>query len=204
MGKILFIMIYFYNDRPLTQVEQERAAEQASMRSKAQKLAYKLMPESMRASVERDVPLPFFKTLCYYPDFLWREAKVIIEIDGASHRNRKRKEEDFIKDQTCRNHGFKVIRIWNEDTAFNVGFWQKLVEEFMKIEPIREREIFAGFIEDLNSLIDEEVRRTTDINYGCDSFEDIAFYPKNTGWRGFSLLINSVKKQHMQLCQDSY
>ena len=194
-------MIYFYSDRQLTQVEQQRATEQASKRSKAQKLAYKLMPESMRASVERDQPLPFYKNTAYYPDFLWREAKVIIEIDGASHRNHDRKNEDFMKDQTCRRYGFKVIRIWNEDVAFNVGFWQKLVEEFIKMETTGNREIIAGFIEDLNLLIDEELRRATDINYGCDSIEDIPIYPKNTGWLEFSTLIDSVKKLHMQLCE---
>ncbi len=197
-------MIYFYSERPLTQVEQERAAEQAAKRSKAQKLAYKLMPKSMRVSVERDQPLPFHKNIAYYPDFLWREAKVIIEIDGASHRNYDRKQKDIFKEKICRRYDFKVIRILNEDIACNVGFWQKLVEEFKKIDPINERSIFAGFIYDLSLLIDEELRRTIDVNYGCDSIEDIPYYPKYTGWTEFSNLINSVKNLHMNLCQNPH
>ncbi len=188
-------MIYFYSDRSLTSIEQRRAKEQISKRSKAQKLAFEFMPESMRTSVERDHALPFNGT-AYFPDFLWRAAKVIIEIDGASHRSPERRRDDFFKDQTCRRFGFKVIRILNEDVSHKLGFWQKLIDEFRKIEPVGQRAIFAGFIADLTALVEEEVSLSTNVSCGCNTIEPIPFFPRHTGCSEFTKLINSVRRLH--------
>lgn len=196
-------MIYFYSDRPLTHIEQRRTEEQIRLRSKAQLLAYDFMPECMRASVERDQALTFSRT-AYFPDFLWRAAKVIIEIDGASHRNLERRREDFIKDQTCRRFGFKVIRILNEDVSTKVGFWQKLIDEFRKIEPVGQRAIFAGFIADLTALVEEEESLSTNISYGCNNIEPIPFFPRHTGCSEFTKLINSVRRLHSGLYAMTY
>ncbi len=94
-------MIYYYSERRLSPFEQMRAHEQIEKRTKAMKFAFDIMPQSMKASVELDQALPFNR-IAYYPDFMWHQEKVIIEIDGSSHRSYERKREDFIKDQICR------------------------------------------------------------------------------------------------------
>lgn len=188
-------MIYYYSERQLSPFEQMRAHEQIEKRTKAMKFAFDIMPQSMKASVELDQALPF-NHIAYYPDFMWRQEKVIIEIDGSSHRSYERKRKDFIKDQTCRRYGFFVIRVRNEDLSCKIGFWLKLIEEFSKINPVGERAIFEGYIEELSALVEEELTISSEYYNGSDRIEQILYFPIHTGWAEFSQLINNVKQLH--------
>lgn len=49
----------------------------------------------------------------YFPDFLFEESKLIIELDGTQHR--KTVEQDTIRDKWFNSIGYKVIRITVEE-----------------------------------------------------------------------------------------
>ncbi len=53
----------------------------------------------------------------YFADFLCREAKLIVELDGTSHDNRA--EYDAQRDAYCRQRGFTVLRFQNADVIGN-------------------------------------------------------------------------------------
>jgi very-short-patch-repair endonuclease len=53
-------------------------------------------------------------------DFLWRQARVIVEVDGfAFHGHRRAFERDRLRDMALRDRGFEVIRVT----------WKQLVDQ---------------------------------------------------------------------------
>ena len=54
----------------------------------------------------------------YYADFLCRELRLIIEIDGYSHETRQ--ADDAKRTQDLVEHGYKVVRFTNQDVLNNV------------------------------------------------------------------------------------
>jgi very-short-patch-repair endonuclease len=44
------------------------------------------------------------------PDFLWRQQRLIVEVDGSHHRTRQRYESDRGRDQRAAVAGFLVVR----------------------------------------------------------------------------------------------
>jgi hypothetical protein len=49
------------------------------------------------------------------PDFLWRQAKVILETDGGIHRRGRRVAEDGRRDQRAARAGWQTLRVsWND------------------------------------------------------------------------------------------
>ncbi len=54
----------------------------------------------------------------YYADFLCRELRLIIEIDGYSHETRQ--ADDGKRTQDLVEHGYKVVRFTNRDVLNNV------------------------------------------------------------------------------------
>nr|WP_255325827.1 DUF559 domain-containing protein [Sphingobium sp. 15-1] len=54
----------------------------------------------------------------YFADFLCRDAKLIIELDGTSHDNSA--EYDAKRDAYCRQQGFTVLRFQNADVIGNL------------------------------------------------------------------------------------
>jgi len=52
----------------------------------------------------------------YIVDFICLEKKIIIEIDGAQHNERK--DYDNARTDFLNQLGFKVIRFWNNEVAF--------------------------------------------------------------------------------------
>ena len=55
----------------------------------------------------------------YIIDFISLEAKLIIELDGGQHSTGSTLEKDKIRDQYCRDKGFKVLRFWNNEVIEN-------------------------------------------------------------------------------------
>jgi very-short-patch-repair endonuclease len=53
----------------------------------------------------------------YYVDFVCRERRLIIELDGGQHSERR---EDKRRDSTLCALGYRVIRIWNNDVIENL------------------------------------------------------------------------------------
>lgn len=51
----------------------------------------------------------------YIVDFLDKERRIIIEVDGGYHNNWEQRKKDSIRTQHLKKHGYKVFRITNED-----------------------------------------------------------------------------------------
>jgi very-short-patch-repair endonuclease len=52
----------------------------------------------------------------YIVDFVCREHRLIIEVDGGQHCD---SERDAIRDRWLRDHDYKVLRFWNNDVIEN-------------------------------------------------------------------------------------
>ena len=51
----------------------------------------------------------------YIVDFLCKEAKLIIELDGSGHLEEKQTKHDDKRDEYLKNLGYKVLRIYNNE-----------------------------------------------------------------------------------------
>jgi very-short-patch-repair endonuclease len=66
----------------------------------------------------------------YYADFVCRERRLIIELDGGQHTERTK---DRQRDSKLCALGYRVIRIWNNDVIENLdGVLQMLLTELEK------------------------------------------------------------------------
>ena len=67
----------------------------------------------------------------YIVDFICREKKIIIEIDGGQHNEIKNIQYDNKRTEYLISEGYKVLRFWNNDIDKNiVGVYEKLKEVF--------------------------------------------------------------------------
>src|SRR5690242_13265404 len=48
----------------------------------------------------------------YVADFVCREQRLVVELDGGQHATDKR---DAMRDDWLRQHGYRVLRFWNND-----------------------------------------------------------------------------------------
>ena len=66
----------------------------------------------------------------YYVDFICRERRLIVELDGGQHAE---SSEDRHRDRALCALGYRVIRIWNNDVIENLdGVLQRLLSELEK------------------------------------------------------------------------
>ena len=66
----------------------------------------------------------------YYVDFVCRERRLIIELDGGQHAE---SPEDRHRDRALCANGYPLIRIWNNNVIDNVdGVLQTLLSELEK------------------------------------------------------------------------
>ena len=56
----------------------------------------------------------------YIVDFYCPKCKIVIEIDGSSHLNRKAKLKDTKRDKYLQSNGIKVLRFTNYDVIHKV------------------------------------------------------------------------------------
>jgi very-short-patch-repair endonuclease len=62
----------------------------------------------------------------YVVDFVCREKRLIIEVDGGQHADSVR---DIVRDQWLVDHRYRVLRFWNNDILGNIeGVWQLIFE----------------------------------------------------------------------------
>lgn len=67
----------------------------------------------------------------YIVDFICREKKIIIEIDGGQHNEEQNIIYDKQRTGFFENLGYKVVRFWNNDINDNIeGVYQKLENIF--------------------------------------------------------------------------
>ena len=66
----------------------------------------------------------------YIVDFICKEARIIIEIDGGQHNEPENIEYDKTRTDYLNNLGYKVIRFWNNEIYENIeGVALRLKEE---------------------------------------------------------------------------
>ena len=53
----------------------------------------------------------------YICDFVCREKRLIIEVDGGQHNE---SAADAVRDERLREKGYKVLRFWNNDVLANI------------------------------------------------------------------------------------
>ena len=67
----------------------------------------------------------------YIVDFICREKKIIIEIDGGQHNENKKIIYDNKRTEFLKTQGFNVIRFWNNEIDENIdGVYERLKEVF--------------------------------------------------------------------------
>ena len=99
--------------------------------------AYRAMPELMKMRVKRN-PMIWYGTIKnYFPDLLFEDCKVVIEIDGRSHN--KSVEYDKERDERFEEMGYVVLRFKNEETRKRKEFLQKLLNKFEQIDDKQSR-----------------------------------------------------------------
>jgi very-short-patch-repair endonuclease len=52
----------------------------------------------------------------YIADFVCRESRLIIEVDGGQHATEPR---DPLRDRWLTDHGYRILRFWNNDVLGN-------------------------------------------------------------------------------------
>jgi very-short-patch-repair endonuclease len=83
-----------------------------NMTDAEQKLWRALRSRGVGPKFRRQVPLgPFIV------DFVCFEAKLIIEVDGGQHADSQR---DAKRDRYFMDHGYRVLRFWNNDVLKNL------------------------------------------------------------------------------------
>ena len=150
--------------REIRNFEKARAKSQLRKRTIEEMWAYWYLPESMRRHVLKNYAIAFAGESAYYPDLVMFDEKIIIEIDGGYHNGEEQVSFDEYRDLTFCANEFYVIRIKNEDTCVNVAFWERMIEELTKIEPIGCRATLSGYIEEIKEMRDAEIRSWTSLN----------------------------------------
>jgi very-short-patch-repair endonuclease len=74
-----------------------------------------------------------FKSLppSYKVDIGNQEMKILIEIDGNSHKTKKWKFLDKRKTNVLNSLGWKVLRFWNEEVTTNPQICIQKIQEYM-------------------------------------------------------------------------
>ncbi len=68
----------------------------------------------------------------YIVDFLCKEYKVVLEIDGGIHEEEAQKEHDQCRTIFLSEHGYKILRIKNEDIYNNLQFTLENIYSFIQ------------------------------------------------------------------------
>ena len=67
----------------------------------------------------------------YIVDFICREKKIIIEIDGSQHNQTRDKEYDNKRTEFFNSLGYSVVRFWNDEIDNNIeGVYLRLKHAF--------------------------------------------------------------------------
>jgi len=72
----------------------------------------------------------------YIVDFVCKEIKLIIEIDGGQHNKNQNIINDENRTKYLEAKGYKVIRFWNNEVDKNLeGVYSKIVSTIIEIQP---------------------------------------------------------------------
>lgn len=66
----------------------------------------------------------------FIADFLCKEYKAIIELDGKIHAKEEQKEKDINRDEYLEDRGYKILRITNEELNKSISTALKRIYQF--------------------------------------------------------------------------
>jgi len=55
----------------------------------------------------------------YVADFACHRAKLIVELDGAQHNEKRQKDRDAVRTAFLESRGYKIVRVWNNEVFRN-------------------------------------------------------------------------------------
>ncbi len=58
----------------------------------------------------------------YFVDFVCREEKFIIEVDGATHSTEQEMKSDARRSAALAEYGYRILRVTNEDIVKSIDF----------------------------------------------------------------------------------
>jgi len=67
----------------------------------------------------------------YIVDFICKEKKIIIEIDGGQHNQDINKELDIQRTNYLISKGYKVIRFWNNEIDNNIAGVYEILKKYI-------------------------------------------------------------------------
>lgn len=70
--------------------------------------------------------------LHYIADFMCKELKLIIEVDGGYHNDSEAQINDFVKTQELTTKGYTVIRFTNDDILKDIDSVRTRIEEVVE------------------------------------------------------------------------
>lgn len=147
--------------RPLTPEEEQRAENSIHVHTPQERLAYRWLPESLRKKAKRFTAMAFENYQAYYPDLLFPDLKIDLEIDGGYHNTARQHSIDRRRDRAFKENGYAVIRIKNMDLSVNVAYWERMTEALSKLEPTGSRAILPSFIAELEAMTAKERQEWT-------------------------------------------
>jgi len=56
----------------------------------------------------------------YIVDFICLDRRLIVEVDGGQHNERKGRQEDIERTKCLQTNGYRVLRFWNNDVLMNM------------------------------------------------------------------------------------
>ena len=65
----------------------------------------------------------------YFADFVCRERRLIVEVDGGQHADSQR---DLVRDRWLAQHGYRVLRFWNNEVRGNIEGVLEAIAEALK------------------------------------------------------------------------
>ena len=145
--------------RNLTAKEEVRAAEQPQMRSRYEKMAYRLLPPSLKDVVEKNPEVAFHSHAAYLPDLFFYEDKFFVEIDGFSHVDRK--NQDKHRNLFFAHNGYSTIRIKNHQVSYKIWFWLRLENGLLRMPKEKRTARVKCAIRELDDLINSELLEET-------------------------------------------
>lgn len=86
--------------------------------TEAELLMWSFLRDFKRAGMHFRRQVPFGP---YYADFACHAAKLIVELDGSQHAERRNVAHDAKRTEFLEGEGYQVVRIWNSELFANPG-----------------------------------------------------------------------------------
>ncbi len=74
----------------------------------------------------------------YVVDFICRERRLIVEVDGSQHADSKR---DLVRDRWLTEHNYRVLRFWNNDVMSNTDGVLETIASALKADAAPDGEV---------------------------------------------------------------